>query len=188
MTGLACVTGRFQPVHHQHVDLFEIAARPGDHLVVAVTNPDTGALRADPASPHRHLGSANPFSYYQRTRMLQAALAAAGLADRATIVPFDLTRPEHWHEYVPRHARQVVRAYGDWERRKADLFAAAGYRVTLLDGDAGGKLSATDIRARLATGTGWEQLVPDAVVPLLRAFLIRPGPVPTEPTSAEAAL
>ena len=38
--GLACVTGRFQPVHHQHLDLFEIALREAGYLIVAVTNPE----------------------------------------------------------------------------------------------------------------------------------------------------
>lgn len=167
--GLACVTGRFQPVHTQHVELFEIALRDADHLVVAITNPDPGARREEAASAHRHRSSANPFTYFERVRLLAAALGE--LAGRTTIVPFDLTRPEHWAGYVPLHARQVVRAYGDWERHKARLLAGAGYPVTLLDGDPARRVSASEVRARLAGGTGWESLVPDAVVPVLRALL-----------------
>lgn len=182
VTRLACVTGRFQPVHHQHLELFEIALREADHLVVAVTNPDPGARRPEATSTHRHRPSANPFTYYERVRLLAAALAERGLTPVTTIVPFDLTRPEHWAEYVPRSARQVVRAYSDWERHKAHLFADAGYPVHLLDGDPDHRLSATDIRARISqaessqaehhTGDAdWAELVPAATVPVLRAIL-----------------
>ncbi|MGQ0574987.1 MAG: adenylyltransferase/cytidyltransferase family protein [Pseudonocardia sp.] len=165
---LACVTGRFQPVHLQHVELFEIALRRADHLVVAVTNPDAGARHVESTSNHRHRGCANPFTFYERVRLLTAALG--GLADRVSVVPFDLTRPEHWPEYVPLHARQVVRAYGAWERHKARLLADAGYPVEVLDGDPAGRLSSSDVRARLAAGAVWEELVPAAVVPVLRAL------------------
>lgn len=167
MTRLACVTGRFQPVHRQHVELFEIALRDADHLVVAITNPDAGARRVETASAHRHLAESNPFSYFERARMIAAALRQAGLTDRTTIVPFDLTRPQSWSEYVPLHARQVVRAYSEWERHKARALGDAGYAVTLLDGQPATKISATDIRARLLDGASCADLVPDAVARML---------------------
>ena len=42
MRTLGCVTGRFQPVHEQHLELFGIALAECAHQIVAVTNPDTG--------------------------------------------------------------------------------------------------------------------------------------------------
>jgi len=172
MSCLTGVTGRFQPVHRQHVELFEIALQEADRLVVAVTNPDSGARHQEPTSAHRHLPESNPFTYFERARMLQAALDGAGLAARTTIVPFDLTRPACWDEYVPLHARQLVRVYSSWERDKARRLAEAGYPVTVLDGDPATKLSATDIRARLhGDPAGWAALVPDPVVPVLAELL-----------------
>lgn len=164
---LGCVTGRFQPVHHQHLELFEIALAQCEHLIVAVTNPDPGARHQDPTSAHRHTPSANPFSYYERARLLGAALADRDLTGRTTIVPFDLTRPEHWTEYVPLAARHFVRAYADWERQKAGWLTAAGYPVTVLDGDPATKVSSEDIRSLLTGGGDWRTLVPAATVPLL---------------------
>lgn len=169
MSGLVCVTGRFQPVHDQHLELFAIALREAEHLIVAVTNPDTGARHPEPTSAHRHLPVANPFTFYERARLLQTALAARGWADRTTIVTFDLTRPATWTEYVPIHARQFVRAYSAWERDKAARLGEAGYPVTVLDGDPATRVSASDIRARF--DGGWEQLVPASVVPLLGELL-----------------
>lgn len=172
MSPLACVTGRFQPVHEQHLELFELALCEAEHLIVAVTNPDTGARHEEPTSAHRHLAEANPFTYFERLRLLQAALAERGLSDRTSIVPFDLTRPGTWHEYVPAHTRQFVRAYSPWEREKASRLADAGYPVTVLDGDAATRLSAADIRARLGTDRrAWAELVPPAVVPALAELI-----------------
>lgn len=165
MTTLACVTGRFQPVHHQHLELFDIALRDADRLVVAVTNPDTGARHEESTSEHRHREDANPFSYYERVRMLDAVLDP-----RATVVPFDLTRPRHWPEYVPLHATQVVRAYSDWERHKAELLRAAGYPVRTIEGDPHGRVSSSEIRARIVSGGDWRPLVPDAVARLVAEF------------------
>lgn len=171
MTSLGCVTGRFQPVHAQHLALFDIARADCGHVVVAVTNPDSMARRQEVTSAHRHTAAANPFTYFERVLVLQAALEEWGHAGDVTIVPFDLTRPETWPEYVPVTARQFVRAYGDWERDKAQRLAGAGYAVTVLDGDPTRRVSSSDIRARMWSGEEWQHLVPAATVPVLRQLL-----------------
>ncbi len=168
--GLAAVTGRFQPVHHQHLELFALALAEHDHLVVAVTNPDSGARHEAATSTHRHTDAANPFTYFERVRLLRAALDGAGLADRASVVPFDLTRPELWPEYVPLGARHFVRAFSAWEKDKAGRLADGGYAVTVVDGDPATKLDAAAIRDRFADGT-WEAMVLPSTVPLLRELL-----------------
>jgi nicotinamide mononucleotide adenylyltransferase len=169
---LACVTGRFQPVHAQHLELFALALAGHDHLVVGVTNPDTGARHEESTSAHRHTAAANPFTFFERVRLLDAALAGAGLTGHATVVPFDLTRPALWAQYVPLDAHQVVRAYSPWEKDKAARLAEGGYAVTVLDGAPTGKIDATDIRALLAgPEDAWADAVPPATVPILRALL-----------------
>jgi nicotinamide mononucleotide adenylyltransferase len=167
---LAAVTGRFQPVHDQHLELFAHALRDHEELVVAVTNPDTGARRREATSAHRHTDAANPFTYYERLRLLTAALAGAGLAERTVVVPFDLTRPDLWPQYVPRHAHHYVRAYSAWEKDKAAQLEAGGYAVTVLDGDPTAKLDATAIRAGFDDGS-WAAMVPTATLPVLRTLL-----------------
>jgi nicotinamide mononucleotide adenylyltransferase len=178
----AAVTGRFQPVHAQHLELFALALAEHDRLVVAVTNPDTGARHTAATSAHRHTAEANPFTYYERVRLLGAALAAEGLADRTVVVPFDLTRPERWAEYVPRTAVHYVRAYSAWEIDKAERLAAGGYAVVVVDGDPAAKVDATTIRAHLFDGSDdgsddgsgddtWPALVPPATVPVLAELL-----------------
>lgn len=167
---LACVTGRFQPVHADHLRLFERARAGGAGLVVGVTNPDPGARQAEPASAHRHRDDANPFSYFERYELLVAALGP-DLARSVRVVPFDLTRPEHWAQYVPISAVQYVGVYGAWEREKAGRLAAAGYRVVEVPGDPAARRTATAIRSAMRSGSDWEPLVPPGTVPLLRELL-----------------
>ena len=175
MVDLACVTGRFQPVHGQHLELFEIALQSSEHLIVAVTNPDPRSLFRSDSSPHRHREQDNPFTYFERVTMLGAALAERGLLEQTTILPFDLSAPEQWPGYVPLRATQYVRVYSAWERDKAELLRAAGYAVVALEGDVASRLSSSEIRARMATGGDWQSLVPaSAVAPLLRHPLASP--------------
>jgi cytidyltransferase-like protein len=177
MSSLACVTGRFQPVHEQHLELFEIALHGADHLVIAVTNPDQVSRRAEPTSAHRHLAESNPFTYFERVWLLRAALDARGLTARTTIVPFDLTRPTCWADYVPLRARQLVRVYSDWERDKANRLADAGYVVTVLEGDPSTRISASNIRAQIRDGSAtWHDLVPEPVAATLVELLALRSP------------
>lgn len=178
---LVCVTGRFQPVHADHLRLFRAALAGGDRLVVAVTNPDPGARRAEPTSGHRHRADANPFTYFERFDLLAAALAGSdGLgperAAQVRVVPFDLARPEHWAHYVPLLAVQYVGVYGPWEQEKARRLSAGGYRVVQVPGDARTRRTSTAIRSAVRAGQDWERLVPAATVAPLRALLARGHP------------
>lgn len=165
------MTGRFQPVHDDHLRLFRRALADADALVVAVTNPDPGTHRAEPAAEHRHQAEANPFTYFERLLLLTAAVGADPvLAGRVHVVPFDLARPERWESYVPLDAVQHVGVYGDWEREKVRRLAAAGYRVVAAPGDPAARRSGTAVRAALRAA-GWEDLVPAATVPVLRRLL-----------------
>lgn len=171
-TALGCIAGRFQPVHNQHLELFDIALGFCEHLLIAVTNPDPGARRREPSSSHRHTSAANPFTYFERATLLRTALIERGIDKRTTIVPFDLTRRDYWSEYVPLNAHHLVRTYSDWERHKADLLRDAGYLVTTIEGDPTIKLNASDIRRLLAENNGsWKELVPKAVIPVLQSFV-----------------
>jgi len=170
---LACVSGRFQPLHRQHVELFALALQEAEQLIVAITNPDAGTRHPVPASSHRHRPHANPFSYFERYRFVAAALRQHGWLERSAIVPLDLGAPTHWAEYVPLTACQWVRVYTPWEAEKARLLQAGGYTVRVLQGDAGARVSGSSIRSRLLAGAPWEADVPEAVVPLLRACRAR---------------
>lgn len=165
---LAAVTGRFQPFHVDHLSLVLHALEVADRVSVAITNPDHRSRRAEPSSPHRHLESANPFTYVERLRMITAALRHAGVpADRFEIVPFPLDDPTTWSSYVPVHALQVVRISSSWERDKADGLERHGHPVLRLQLSSQERVSASDIRAAIAGDQPWAHLVPQGVTEVL---------------------
>ncbi|MEO8247761.1 MAG: hypothetical protein ABI589_00175 [Burkholderiales bacterium] len=188
MSPLGCVTGRFQPVHEQHIELFGIALAECRRLIVAITNPDADARRAEPASHHRHTEAANPFSYFERVQLLELAIRDRGWDERIVLVPFDLTCPEHWQQYVPHAARQFVRAYGAWERQKAASLEQEGYSVRLIEGNRPRRISSSDIRASMKSGDGrWQALVPPATVVRLTEWLERTQAAKSDRQTATSA-
>lgn len=167
------MTGRFQLLHRQHLELLLIGLARGRHLVVGITNPDPSARRAVPESEHRHRAGANPFTYFERLGFVTAALRAEGVAaDRFSVVPFPLHQPALWEWYVPLGTLQLVRASSAWERAKAESLGG-GYRVEVLSPPGEGRLASSDLRRILDAGGPWQEAVPAATVPLVEAALSR---------------
>lgn len=173
MTSLAAVTGRFQPFHVEHLELVQRALGEFDRVVIGVTNPDSRSLQAHPNSAHRHKPEANPYTYWQRYRMITAALGECGLVDRVEVVPFPLDEPSVWAQYIPLHAVQYVRVYTPWERSKVERLRDGGYEVRDVQPRSSKPLRASDIRASLAgdNDAAWQMLVPGSIVGMLEPVL-----------------
>lgn len=163
------IHGRFQPFHGGHLQYALEALSRCDHLVVGITNPDPSQIVPEATDPQRHLPSANVFTFFERQRMVCAALAEAG-ADltRVSIIPFPIHHPERWHFYCPREATQFVRLFSAWGREKAKRFRAMGWTVEALDAGAEKQVSGSEVRHRLREGQDWEGLVPRAVADVLK--------------------
>lgn len=162
----ACVTGRFQPIHVEHLRLMHQIAERGEQLIIGITNP-RGRETAAAESAHRHLAGANPLTFAQRTELIAAALG--DLTHR--VIAFDLDAPASWPSLVPLSVIQVVGVKGDWERAKLRRFAAAGYRTRAVAARDPGCCSSA-VRAALAAGSSdWKALVPAATIPLLETML-----------------
>ena len=168
---LIAVTGRFQPIHNDHLDLMLGAVDECGQLIVGVTNPDARSRVVDSASPHRHRATANPFSYFERHSLIARSLTTAGLKlAQFTIVPFPLEAPELWHDYIPKHAVQLVRTFTKWEDRKVELLRSGGYEVRAIQGNVETRISATDVRAAMAAGTDWRKHLPAGAIRELTAM------------------
>jgi cytidyltransferase-like protein len=162
------VLGRLQPLHLGHIEYLEAAKSRCDHLVIGITNPDTGVLIYDDADPKRSRSESNPFSYFDRYQMVGASLIELGWQhEEFSIVPAPINTPEEMVPYIPRHDRTTVfiTVYDAWGEKKAQLIGNLGYTVEILwRRDMRERLTtSTDIRNAIRTGGAWRHLVPGAV-------------------------
>ena len=84
----ACVIGRFQPFHRDHLSLTEAVVASGRRLIVAITNAEPSWRVPIDEAPHRHTETANPFTYSQRAELVRAALQPLDLLEEVRITPF----------------------------------------------------------------------------------------------------
>ena len=171
------IHGRFQVLHNDHLIYLLAGMSLCRHLVVGITNPDPFLTRDETADPKRSSPAANPLTYYERYLMVRAVLEEAGIgSSRFSVVPFPINIPELYRYYVPLDALFFLSIYDEWGKRKHEYFRSLGLSTYVLrDVSVGQKgLSATDIRRRMARNEPWEDLVPPAVVHLMRKWDI-PG-------------
>ena len=171
------IHGRFQVFHNDHLKYLLAGMRLCRHLVVGITNPDPFLTRDESADPKRSSPGANPLTYFERYVTVRAVLEEAGMgSSRFSVVPFPINIPELYRYYVPLAALFFLSIYDEWGRRKLEYFRSQGLATHVLREVAAAQkgLSATDIRNRMAGGEPWEELVPPAVVRLMRKWDI-PG-------------
>ena len=164
----AHVHGRFQPFHDEHRDYVEWAARDhdGDRVIVGITNADAAHTAETGVDPDRHRPQNNPFTYYERCRMIQATLDEAALGCAVSVVPFPINRPELWDAYAPGSAVHYVNVLEPWHERKVELLETEGRTVEHKRGTR--TISGTEIRRNMAAGDPWADRVPDAVAAYIR--------------------
>ena len=175
------VHGRYQPFHLGHLACLRQAAARCRRLLVGITNPDRSTAVPEPGDPLRHLPESNPFTYTERLLMVTAALRDAQLGIPAYVIPFPISAPELWDDYVPAGTVHFLRLFSDWGRSKAERLAAAGFQVVTLDPRAAKEISGMQVRAAMRAGDpSWIRLVPAGVAEVLHGLPSRhvrsPGP------------
>lgn len=165
------ILGRFQPFHLEHLRYFRLCWEQSENVIVGITNPDPSTIIKDAASRHRHLAADNPLTFTERLIMIRNTLLSEEYdMGRILVVPLPIHNPERWRYYIPDGTVLFVVAYSDWERKKAERFRAAGYKVVEIDSLEKG-ISAEQVRDRFRSKGNWEELVPAAVA---RFFHDRP--------------
>jgi cytidyltransferase-like protein len=158
------IHGRFQPFHNGHLEYLRAARPLCETLIVGITNPDPTTILEDPASEHRHLPEANPYTFFERLLMVRDVIAAEGIkADDAIVIPFPVSSPERWRYYLPPDVVHYVRVFSDWEQSKVDRLREHGYRVEVLHPGIEKAIEASEVRRRMATAEDWRSLVPASV-------------------------
>ena len=169
MTGV--VHGRFQILHNDHMKYILAGAEKCTHLVIGITNPDPGLTREDSADPARSSLESNPLSYWDRFRMINAAMKEAGHKPGTfSVVPFPVNLPDLWGNYVPLDATFFLTIYDAWGERKLSLFQERGLTVDLLWHRPMNQkgITSTQVRKALANNQPWEHLVPASVAQIIK--------------------
>lgn len=166
----ACVIGRFQPFHRDHLSLTEAVVASGRRLIVAITNAEPSWRVPIDEAPHRHTDAANPFTFWQRAELVRAALQPLGLMDGMRITPFPIHEPRLWSCYLPEGTECWVRARGPWESRKmrelATQFPVRSVPAVPCE------VSGTSIRDRMRAGDrSWTLDVPPGVAALIETWM-----------------
>jgi nicotinamide-nucleotide adenylyltransferase len=142
----ALLIGRFQPPHLGHLELLKRLAERFEHVVIVLGE--------------RKIDHDNPFTARKRLRMLKVALAAEGIHNYSLHVVRDVGDCRRWANGIARKAKFDVVFSNSSRVRK--LFGSMGFEVRRCRRYYG--ISGKAIRAAMAAGKPWQQLVPAAVL------------------------
>jgi cytidyltransferase-like protein len=160
------VHGRFQPFHSGHLEYVRGAAARCERLLVGITSQDRSHRDREETDPERALEHANPFTYTERADMIARVLEGERL-QRALVVPFPVSRPGLWPDYVPVGTIHFLRVFDSWGTEKTERLRAAGHTVIVLDPGVEKRVTGTEVRRRLREGGDWRKLVPPEVAAVI---------------------
>jgi nicotinamide mononucleotide adenylyltransferase len=163
-----CLSGRFQPFHLGHLELFLHVVKSHRQIYVAITNPTPESRSFESTNPNRHLSESNPFSYEDRVAFIESVLTDNKIdRERVIIVPFSLTEPSSWYHEIPAETLQYVRVFSSWEEHKVEVLRQKYKVKTLPTNTSGPPIRATVIREAIKSNSPWTHLVPPGVASLI---------------------
>ena len=163
MYKIGAVCGRFQIFHSDHLTYVLAAKAQCEHLIIGITSPDSSLSPSEEADQNRGTTAANPCTYYERMKMIEATLLEAGLnREEFDIVPFPIGRPELLRFYIPDGIRIFVTILDAWGHCKTERLQDFGYHVEVLWEKTEKLISSTMIRECILAEKPWKQYVPNA--------------------------
>jgi cytidyltransferase-like protein len=166
MVKTGVIHGRFQGLHHGHMEYLLEGKKRCNFLFIGITNPDPGLTKENSVDLKRSKPEENPFTYHERMIMLRDAMLEAGVErNEFEIVPFPINLPMLIKFYVPLDALFFVTIYDDWGKHKMETLKSLGINVDLMwtrnldERFTTGK----DVRKLIATDEPWEHLLPLSV-------------------------
>lgn len=153
----AMIIGRWQPPHKGHIEVAKQILREVDELIVGI------------GSAQESHTLENPFTAGERVLMLTRALAEAGIdLSRVHLIPIpDVNNNAVWVSHVISLSPpfEIVYSGNPLVRR---LFKEAGFKTKIQPMFKRKEYWGTEIRDRMIKGGRWEELVPKAVVEVMR--------------------
>jgi cytidyltransferase-like protein len=170
------VLGRFQPFHIGHLEYVAAAKARCERLVIGVTNPALAGSLQPSSDPKRSRRESNPFSYFTRSLVIEAALRGDGWTDGSfMIVPADIDDPATFTDFLPEPAQSqvFVTIYDAWGEEKLRRITDRDFAVEILWRRTMSERATSGIEVRdlMRRGGQWQHLVPHGAVPVLTGQL-----------------
>lgn len=165
--------GRFQPFHIGHLDYLKLALElTKEHLIIGITNPSPEFTMKEESSSHRHKGTSNPFTYFQRVQMIRESILhdteINNFINKISFTPLPIHHPEYWHNYFPDNAVHVVCLVEEWSYVKLNRFKENGYKVHAIDVNR--ITSASNVRTLMSKEESLDQVVPLGTLLTMRSL------------------
>jgi nicotinamide-nucleotide adenylyltransferase len=146
--------GRFQPYHQGHHEMVRRITEEVDELVLGIGSADQSHT------------TRNPFTAGERIMMITKATLDTDLVTYAVPIE-DLNRNSVWVSHVQSMSPRFEVAYSN-NPLVVRLFEEAGVEVRQSPMFRRDVLEGTELRERMIHGRNWQDLVPDAVVDVIR--------------------
>lgn len=153
----ALIVGRFQPFHLGHLHVVREVAGWADEVIFGV------AAATDSFQPE------NPFTAGERSEMISMAMREAGIPSFRVVAIPDIHNHAIWAQYVVSMCPpfDVVVAHNPVT---LELFRREGHEVRAVAHFRRRSYSGTHVRAVMARGGPWQDLVPPAVAAYIRSI------------------
>ena len=170
----ACIHGRFQPFHLEHLAYFLKAFEKYDFLYIGITKPDINFLsRTDfRDKEYRDNPENNIFTYDQRCKIIECSLVECGInKKRFSFLPFDIDQVETIT--LPKHIVCVSNVVEAWNEHKLNKLKKAGYQIDILYKDLLiDKMSSTNIRKLIRQkNESWKKYIPNGAINIIEEIL-----------------
>jgi nicotinamide-nucleotide adenylyltransferase len=151
----ALYIGRFQPFHNGHLLVVQKLSEEYEEIIIGI------------GSSQDSNSSDNPFSEKERIEMIDRSLECAGIHNYRVVSIPDIHNPPRWVSHVRTIISDfdVVIANNPFTRK---LFSEKGYMVKGTAYFEGQRYSGKEIRRCMIHDESWEDLVPDAVVKIIK--------------------
>ncbi len=155
MTDRGLFLGRFQPMHLGHLAVLQRLARQHDEVLVGIGSANVSHTRM------------NPFTGGERVEMVHEALREAGVSNALVLPIPDIGRNTLWVSHVESLVPRFRVLYTN-NPLPARLFRERGHEVAPAPFHEREVYSGTRIREMMTEGDEWMDLLPPAVVRVLR--------------------
>lgn len=171
----ACVHGRFQLFHLDHLDYILKAKALCDQLIIGITSFNIREMVKVENAPHRFLFNNNPFTYRERTDMITAALLDCGIDECSfSFSPFPIENPEILPDFIPVNIPCFTTVREEWNRDKIKVLESIGYQVVVLKEELTKSIEGTKLRSQIVNDDDeWKSFVPVSTIKIVEQLGIK---------------